>query len=188
MMNREEQPVILSVRPSVSEQDALDAFRGHGLSALYRRAAREKLQRIAAAYVPFSLYRVEFENGGARQRRFMAIDQVEGILDLYEFPNELRSGELVRVVTRNTLAATLPEKCSESLLKGKMLRLIFQQGFFKARDPRLQLQRLKTQFYMPFWLGFHGEDGSLSCRVMDAMRRRLEGDKATALFEHWLAA
>jgi hypothetical protein len=28
----------------------------------------------------------------------------------------------------------------------------------------------------------------LRCRVMDAVRRRMEGEKATELFENWLAA
>jgi hypothetical protein len=187
-MSRQERTAILSVKPGVSEQDALAAFRGSGFSALLCRASRGQLQRIAAAYVPFSLYRVEFEDGRARQTRFMAIDQVEGILDLYEFPGELRPEELVRMETRNSLVPTLSEERSHCLLKGKVLRLIFQQGFFKVREPRLQLQRLETQFNMPFWLGLYGEDGRLRCRVMDAVRRRMEGAKAAALFEHWLEA
>jgi hypothetical protein len=41
---------------------------------------------------------------------------------------------------------------------------------------------------MPYWLGFYGADGALRCRVLDAVRRRMEGAKARALFEHWLAA
>jgi hypothetical protein len=187
-MSRSEKSVILSVKPNVSERDALAVFRGRGLAALYRRVSCSELQRIAAAYVPFSLYRVEFEDGRTKQTRFMAIDQVEGMLDLYEFPCELRSEELVHVVTRNNLPPTLPEERSHSLLREKVLRLIFQRGFFKMREPRLQLERLETQFSIPFWLGFDGQDGNLRCRVMDAVRRRMEGAKATALFEHWLAA
>jgi hypothetical protein len=186
-MNRAGKSAILSLRPNVSEQEALGAFRGPGLSAFYCRVSHGQLRRIAAAYVPFSLYRVEFEDGRARQTRFIAIDQVEGMLDLYEFPDALNPGELVKVVTRNILAPTLPEESSRSLLRDKLQRLIFQRGFFKVRAPRLQLQRLETQFHRPFWLGFYGQDGSLRCRVMDAVRRRMEGDKAVALFEHWLA-
>lgn len=187
-MAREEKPEILCVKPSVSEQDAVAAFHGRGFSAVYWRATRGQLRRIAAAYVPFFLYRVEFEDGRARQTRFMAIDQVEGLLDLYEFPHALGTEELIRVETRNCLFPTLPQERSDSLMRGKVLRLILQQGFFKVREPRLRLERLETRFNMPFWLGFYGEDGSLRCRVMDAARRRMEGDKAAALFEHWLAA
>jgi hypothetical protein len=186
-MNRAGKSPILSLRPNVSEQEALGAFRGHRLSACYRRALHGRLRRIATAYVPFSLYRVKFEDGRARQTRFIAIDQVEGVLDLYEFPEALNPGELVKVVTQNTLAPTLSEANSRTLLGEKLQRLIFQRGFFKVRAPRLQLQRLETQFHRPFWLGFYGQDGSLRCRVMDAVRRRMEGDKAVALFEHWLA-
>jgi hypothetical protein len=187
-MSGEEKSAILSLRCNVSEQEALGVFRGSGLTALYCRALHGQLRRIATAYVPFSLYRVEFQDGRARQTRFMAIDQVAGMLDLYEFPSALKPGELVKVETQNTLAPTLPEASSRSLLREKLLRLILQRGFFKVGEPRLQLQRLETQFNMPFWLGFHGEDGRLRCRVIDAVRRRMEGDKAAALFEHWLAA
>jgi hypothetical protein len=186
-MSREDKPDILTVKPRVSEQDALSAFRGGGLSAVYWRTTRGVLRRIAAAYVPFSLYRVEFENARARQSTWMAIDQVEGILDLYEFPDQLRCGELMKVVTRNTLAPALPKERSHALLKEKVLRLIFQRGFFKLKEPRIRLERLET-FYMPFWLAFYGEDGSVHCRVMDAVRRRMEGQKAVQLFEQWLNA
>jgi hypothetical protein len=183
-----EKSAILSLAPNVSEQQALRVLRGRGLSAFPCRAFYGPLRRIATAYVPFSLYRVELQDGRERQTRFMAIDQVEGILDLYEFPDALKPGELVKVVTPNTLAATLPEASSCSLLRVKLLRLIFQKGFFRVRKPRLQLERLETQFNVPFWIGLYGEDGSLRCRVLDAVRRRMEGDKAVALFEQWLAA
>jgi hypothetical protein len=41
--------------------------------------------------------------------------------------------------------------------------------------------------HVPYWLGFYG-NAALRCRVLNAVRRRMEGAKASALFESWLAA
>jgi hypothetical protein len=41
--------------------------------------------------------------------------------------------------------------------------------------------------YLPYWLAFYGDE-TPRCRVMDAVRRRIEGAKASAFFEEWLAA
>jgi hypothetical protein len=41
--------------------------------------------------------------------------------------------------------------------------------------------------HVPYWLGFYG-NAAARCRVLNAVRRRIEGAKASALFESWLAA
>jgi hypothetical protein len=41
---------------------------------------------------------------------------------------------------------------------------------------------------MPYWLGFYDRRSTVHCRVVDAVRARVEGAKASALFEQWLAA
>lgn len=82
----------------------------------------------------------------------------------------------------------LTEAKSEELLREKVLRVIFQQGFFKLRAVQLEIERLPDEIYLPYWLGFYGSGDNLHCRVMDAVRRRVEGAKASALFEDWLAA
>jgi hypothetical protein len=69
-----------------------------------------------------------------------------------------------------------------------VLRVIFQQGFFKLRSIKLETERLPGELHLPYWLGFYGTPDGLRCRVLDAVRRRVEGAKASALFEQWLAA
>jgi hypothetical protein len=68
------------------------------------------------------------------------------------------------------------------------LRVIFQQGFFKIRKIKLETEQLPGVIHLPYWLGFYGTGEDLRCRVLDAVRRRVEGAKASALFEGWLAA
>jgi hypothetical protein len=117
-----------------------------------------------------------------------ALDAVDGSLDLFEFPRIPEQGELVSVDSRNRMAPSLPEERAEEILREKVLRIVFQQGFFKLREARLDITREPGEIYLPYWLGFYGGSGSVRCRVLDAVRRRIEGAKASAFFEQWLAA
>jgi hypothetical protein len=146
------------------------------------------LQKIAEAYVPFWLYRVRYEMGRAAHTRIFALDAVDGSLDLFEFPRVPEERELMSIDSRNRLAPALTEEGAAELVREKVLRVVFQQGFFKLRGARLEIAREPCEMYLPYWLGFYGGNGTVRCRVMDAVRRRIEGAKASAFFEQWLAA
>jgi hypothetical protein len=179
---------IVALRANVSQQEALAAFDDASLSGLYWRAARGPLQKVALTYLPFFLYHVSYEVGATRHSRWLALDRVQGALDLFEFPSEPTGEHLIQVGSRNHVLPSLDETAAVIILREKLLRIIFQRGFFRVRDLRLQIHRSALEFSMPYWLGLYGPDGGLRCRVMDAVRRRMEGEKATELFENWLAA
>jgi hypothetical protein len=143
------------------------------------------LRRIADVYVQYFLFRVK--HGPARPRLF-AIDAVDGSLDLFEFPRIPEDPEFLPVQARNRLKAAVTEERAAELLREKALRVLFQQGFFKLREHRLEITPEPCELHLPYWLGFYGNDGAVHCRVMDAVRRRIEGAKASAFFEQWLAA
>jgi len=143
------------------------------------------LRRIADAYVPYFLYRVKYAGAPAR---LFAIDAVDGSLDLFEFPKIPVERELLSLDGRNRLKAALTEERAAELLRDKVLRVIFQQGFFKIRDASLEITPVRGELHLPYWLGFHERRGAVRCRVMDAVRRRIEGAKASSFFEQWLAA
>ena len=65
-------------------------------------------------------------------------------------------------------------------MREKALRLIFQQGFFKVRQDTLRFSRQPDIVHLPYWLGFYAHGEIVRCRVMDAVRRRIEGAKASA--------
>jgi hypothetical protein len=178
---------IRTLKPNVSQNEALRKFSSIGLGTIYRRIRVGPLRRIAGVYVPFVLYRVTYQFGRALQTRFFAIDAVEGFLDLFEFPGAPEDAQVLEVETRNYLRPALSEKRAEELLSDKVLRVIFQQGFFKLRESNLVCARVPTDLYLPYWLAFYGDE-TARCRVMDAVRRRIEGAKASAFFEQWLAA
>jgi hypothetical protein len=176
---------IHALKPNVTQEEALRAFSGGGVSALYWRMRSGPLRRIADAYVPYFLFRVKYAGAPAR---LFAIDAVDGSLDLFEFPRIPDGQDLLALDGRNRLQATLTEEDAAKLLRDKVLRVIFQQGFFKLRDVSLEITPIPRELHMPYWLGFHERDGVVRCRVMDAVRRRMEGAKACAFFEQWLAA
>lgn len=178
---------IRTLKPNVTQEEAVRTFSAPGFSSLYWRMRSGPLQKIAGAYVPFRLYRVRYELVRAPQTRLFALDAVDGSLDLFEFPRIPDEQELLSFDGRNRLAPALSEERAVELLREKALRIIFQQGFFKLREPRLDITREPCEIYLPYWLGFYGAEGTVRCRVMDAVRRRIEGAKASAFFEQWLA-
>lgn len=173
------------LKPNVTQDEALRAFSSAGFSALYWRLRSGPLRRIADVYVQYFLFHVKC--GIARPRLF-AIDSVDGSLDLFEFPRVPQGQEVLAFEGRNRIPAELSEASAAELLREKVLRVLFQQGFFKLRDARLEIVPASCELYLPYWLGFYERGGAVRCRVMDAVRRRIEGAKASAFFEHWLAA
>ena len=183
-----ETATIRSLRANVTREEAIRTFTAPGAAAMYWKLRSGSLQRIADAYIPFRIYRVRYPMGGALHTHLFGLDAVDGSLDLFEFATPPGEAETVAVVTRNRPAATLPELRGEALLRDKVLRVIFQQGFFKLRKVKLEMEQLPGEIHLPYWLGFYGSREDLRCRVLDAVRRRIEGAKASALFEQWLAA
>lgn len=180
--------IIQTLKPNVTQNEAIRVFRSGLFSSAYWRIRNGPMQRIAEAYVPFWLYRVRYQTAGASKTRIFALDAVRGSLDLFEFPRIPQNDELLETQTRNRLAPQLPEETAKELVRTKVLRVLFQRGFFKMRALKLEIERVPTELHLPYWLAFYGYENSAKCRVLDAVRRRIEGAKASALFEEWLAA
>lgn len=183
-----ESRLIRSLRPNVTRQDAIATFTAAGLSSWYWKMRSGSLQSIADAYLPFRVYRVRYHMGGAPRSHYFALDAVDGSLDLFEFSRPPGEAETVAVSSRNHPPPVLSQDRSDELLRDKVLRLIFQQGFFKVSNVKLETEQVPGEIHLPYWLGFYGTQQDLRCRVLDAVRRRIEGSRASALFEQWLAA
>jgi hypothetical protein len=179
---------IRSLKPNVSRDEAIGTFSSRGFANSFWQMRNGPLQRIADAYVPCWIYGVRYELGSTMQTRFFALDAVDGSLDLFEFPRLPGPQEFLSVETRNFLRPSLAEARAEELLREKILRVIFQQGFFKLSEQGLAVVCEPLELHLPYWLGLYGARGVVRCRVMDSVRRRVEGAKASAFFEQWLAA
>jgi hypothetical protein len=175
-------------KPNVTQDEAVRAFRSGRLTEAYWRLRCGPLRRIADVYVPFWLYRVRYQMNSTLNTQIFALDAVHGALDLFEFPHPPREDELLNVDTRNRMPTRLDAGAAQELLRTKVLRLLFSQGFFKLRSVGLEIERLPLELNMPYWLAFYGQSESAAIRVLDAVRRRFEGAKAAAFFKEWLAA
>ena len=151
---------IRTLKPNVTEEEAVRGFRSSVFSGVYWRIRGGPLQRIAEAYVPFWVFRVRYETGKARKTRFFALDAVQGDLDLFEFPRIPADEELVTVETRNLLMARLQPDAAEDILRTKVLRVLFQQGFFKLRGLKVEIERMSIELHLPYWLAFYGSNGA----------------------------
>lgn len=179
--------IIRSLKPNVTEAEAVRQFTGRGIAALLRRARPGALRCVADVYLPFRLYQVQISNGGSRQTRWFALEAVRGQLDLYDFERVPVPAELVEVETRNSPAPLLTEAQAQELLAEKLRRMIFQKGFFRIRDLGIRAKPVPLDLHIPYWIGFYDAGKLVRLRVLDAVRRRLEGAKARAFFETWLA-
>jgi hypothetical protein len=179
---------IVALRPNVTQEDAVREFSSRGLSSMYWRMTAGRLQRIAEAYVPYQFYEVSYVMARAPQTRLFAMDAVDGSLDLFEFPQLPSRQQLITTDARNRIEPSLPASAADEMLREKALRVIFQQGFFKVREASLNFSRKLDRVHLPYWLGFYSSGEIVRCRVMDAVRRRIEGAKASAFFEQWLTA
>src|SRR5258708_8399537 len=140
---------IHALKPNVTQEEAVRAFSGAGVSALYWRMRSGPLRRIADAYVPYFLFRVKYAGAPAR---LFAIDAVDGSLDLFEFPRIPVERELLALEDRNRLQAALTQERAAEVLRDKVLRVIFQQGFFKLRDARLEITPVPCELHPPYSL------------------------------------
>jgi hypothetical protein len=177
------QPIrtIRTLRPQVSRDEAIAAL-GRGVT----RFLRGPLQRVAAVYLPFRFFEVVVVNRGHRSTTCYAADAVTGTLDLFEFKVFPADHEITQVSSANYVPFLTDEAKALELIEAKVERAVFQAGFFRVRDLQVCAFRLPVDIHVPYWLGFFGSGESASLKVMDAVRRQIEGAKARALFEDWL--
>ena len=135
-------------------------------------------------FIPYYLFQVEVRNGDKLKSQLLAIDATTGELDLYSF--EQIPTEFVEIETTQFGATALSEKDAFAMLKEKVRRMVYLQGFFQIRDLSItgSLQRL---IYLPYWVGFFARDNQLVLEVVDAMRGRFEGAKVRDLVLDWFA-
>lgn len=173
---------IRSLAPRVTREQATAAFE----RGMWRKIRGQRLRSVAAAYLPFRLFEVEVVNRGKSSTPIFACDAMTGTLDLYEFERPPPAGELVEVVTSNVPAPRLDAARALEVIEEKVRRAVFQAGFFRVRNLQVRARRLEADVHIPYWLGFFGDGADARLRVMDAVRRQMEGAKARALFEDWL--
>ena len=178
--------VFPTLRARLTEREAVDVFTGGAARHVIGLIRRDQLRSIAPVYVPYHLFRVEISDRGRQQTVFLAIDAVIGSLDLYHFAPDRAELDLVDVHSRNRIATAVTAEDAWPRVADQLRRALFQTGFFRLRDPRIAGGREPIDLHIPYWVGFYEGAGRVRLGVIDAVRRRIEGAKARALFESWL--
>jgi hypothetical protein len=99
---------IRSLKPNVSREQAMQHFSAGPLNLL-TNLTRGSVRSIAELYIPYRTFRVRIGSGGREQSRIFALDAVQGVLDLFEFPSPPAESDLLTIETRNVLPSTLDD-------------------------------------------------------------------------------
>lgn len=144
------------------------------------------LRGIAAIYLPYRLYHVVVHDHASAKARYFAVDGVTGTLDPYEFPAVPEPECWTEVATRNCHPIRLKESETKQLAIEKVRRLLFSRGFFRVAHPQITAELIRPEFYIPYWVGFYGNEHDVSIKVINAIRRSLEGNKVRQVVKTWL--
>jgi hypothetical protein len=144
------------------------------------------LRGMAEIYIPYRLYKVTFEDRGVRRAWYYAIDAASGTLDPYEFASLPEPQEWTDVEARNCYPVRLAENETRSLAVQKLRRLLFSRGFFRLASPQLTAELINSEFYLPYWIGFYGDEQNVNLKVLNAVRETMEGSKIRQLLQAWL--
>jgi hypothetical protein len=173
------------LRPNVSREDAIALLKTAGARKWRWVRRSSPLRSVAEFYVPFQIFRATIRHRATEETRIIAVDLVCGILDPFTFPHLPADDAFIQVRTRNSCPPLLSTSAAEKALRTKLQRLLFQFGFFRVGDLKIDVEPLKVA-YMPYWLGFFGAGDQAAIEVLDATRRVREGAKFRRVVQEWI--
>jgi len=177
---------IYSLQCEMTYAEALRKLSPSGVLSSLRRWIGGPLHGIAEIYIPYRLYRVAIDDRGIRSVRYYAIDAAAGTLDPYEFHGPPDPHSLIEVDTRNFHPVRLDEDRTKKAVTEKVRRLLYSRGFFRLANPVITAELMESEFYIPYWAGFYGDEQHVSVTVLNAVRQTVEGSKVRRLVEAWL--
>ena len=137
-------------------------------------------------FVPYRLFHLTASDGpNKRTERLVAIDAACGEFDPYGFPSFPGNDALADMKSANVVPEAVDEARLTELAIARIRRIIFSNGFFRLRALEVNAKPL-LRLYVPYWLGFTGSESDTHLRVLDAVRRRIEGPKVRGLLRVWL--
>jgi hypothetical protein len=178
---------IRSLKPNVSREQAIRHF-SEGALNLAVNLTHGRVRSVAELYIPFRTFRVKITSSSREQSRTLALDAVQGVLDLFEFPVPPAESDLLTIETRNVLPRSLDDSQMRERIIAKVRRIIFGQGFFKLRDLQIEADVIPGEYCVPYWVCFRGGRGIVHLAVLDAVRRKREGAKVRHMIEEWLGS
>lgn len=155
-------------------------------SGFLRQWFHGPLRGIAEIYIPYRLYKVVLDDRRIQSVRYYAVDAASGTLDPYEFATAPGPHEWTEVAAANYHPVRLAEDETKKLAIEKVRRMFFSHGFFRLANPCLIAELINPEFYLPYWVGFYGEEQNVDLKVLNAVRETMEGSKVPNLLKTWL--
>ncbi|HEY6251765.1 MAG TPA: hypothetical protein VI685_17545 [Candidatus Angelobacter sp.] len=177
---------IYSFQRRMSYQEALSKLSAKGMLGGLRRWMSGPLRGVAEIYLPYRLYRVTVDDRRLQNLHYYAVDAAAGTLDPYEFATPPAADAWAEVESRNFHPARLNEAETEKLVTEKVRRLLYSRGFFRLVNPNITAELVQSEFYIPYWAGFYGDEQNISVTVLNAIRQTVEGSKVRRLIKTWL--
>lgn len=171
---------ISTLRPTIESQPARDKLMP------WNGWLPSTLRGFAKIYLPYRMYRVATRDRHVENFRYFALDAVAGTLDAYEFASVPEAGCWAEIETRNCHPITLKESQTREFAIEKVRRLLFSRGFFRLAYPQITAELVHPDFYIPYWVGFYGNERNIRIRVLDAVRQTVEGNKVRQIVRAWL--
>jgi hypothetical protein len=177
---------ICSLRHEADPTIALRKLASPDIGGLLQRWWSGPLRGVAEIYIPYRLYTVSFEDRRFRRVQHHALDSASGTLDPYQFAALPESQEWTEVEAPNCHPVKVEERRTRELAIETVRRRLFSRGFYRLTAPRFTAELIHPEFYLPYWVGFYGDDRNLSLKVVNALRQTMEGGKVCHLLKAWL--
>jgi hypothetical protein len=141
---------------------------------------------IAEIYIPYRMYKVVVTDSHVKSTHWFAVDAAAGTLDPYEFPALPEADAWEEVTSCNVHPAALEESQTRRIAVERSRRSFFSRGFFRLQSPQITAEWIGPEFYIPYWVGFYGDEHNVKIKVLDAVRQTVEGGKVRQLIIRWL--
>jgi len=179
--------LISALKPDLSRQQAIELLRGAPLLSTLRKLRRGNLERVFDLYIPYITFKVIVSTHKDERASIIAIDAVSGRLDPYCFERLPAGNELVRLEPPNLLAPRLSEDEARLVATTHARRQVYLKGFFRAGDLSITAEPIEgPTLHIPYWIGIFKQGEGATIEVVDAVRKRIEGEKLREVVINWL--
>jgi hypothetical protein len=178
--------MIFSLQSEIGHEHALRKLSPSGPLGMVRRMMTGDLLGVSDIYIPYRLYKVTVDDRRVRSARYLAVDAISGALDPYEFGELPGQERYAEVETHNCLPVRYAEADSRALILEKARRMLFSGGFFRLARPVIAAELIGSEFYVPYWAGFYGQEQNVKVLMLDGIRGTVEGSKVSHLVRAWL--
>ncbi|HZU34039.1 MAG TPA: hypothetical protein VFB79_23205 [Candidatus Angelobacter sp.] len=179
--------LIQRLQSVVSREQAMRKLSPPGAAGFFRHLTTGKLMGMAEIYIPYRLSKILVEDRGEWITRFLAVDLVAGRLDPLELTKQTLQDQSINIETRNHLPVMLSDPEAHSVTLAKTRKLLFSTGLFRLSQPSLFIETVVPEFYVPYWIGFLGQENNVKILAINATRSTLEGSKVAECIQSWLA-